>query len=60
MTEQDTNVLEILIIDMDGTERSAKRWAYSDMPSEASHSAIVPTGFPLALRPQERGATMVS
>ena len=25
---------------------SAKRWAYSDMPSDPSHSVIVDTAFP--------------
>jgi hypothetical protein len=37
---------------------SAKRWAYSDRPSEASHCVIVATCYSLAVAPEHDTTAM--
>jgi hypothetical protein len=59
MTEQDANVLEVLIGEMgqygESIPFSAKRWAYSDMPRPLSQSVICCIAGPVPITGNHQG-----
>ena len=61
MLTEEVELLELMRTDrLVLNKRNAKRWAYSDTPSEASHSVIVAICFPRSSTAEHGTTTMQS